>query len=115
MDFVMVSAPKPPGSSTSISPCAAVLLMAPAKVLHGAVRLHGFASSPTPDIQGRVACPLAVAAANTKRVAARTNVFVERIILLESLSFRFQELSRIRTGDGSDLAACSYTSRLPPG
>jgi hypothetical protein len=30
--------------------------MAPAKVLHGAVRLQGFASSPTPDIQVRVAC-----------------------------------------------------------
>jgi hypothetical protein len=29
--------------------------MAPANVLHGAVRLHGFASSPTPDTQVRVA------------------------------------------------------------
>jgi hypothetical protein len=41
----------------SISPPAAVLLMAPAKVLQGAVRLQGFTSSPTPDTQVRVAWP----------------------------------------------------------
>src|SRR5437773_381567 len=54
IDFVIVTAPKPPGSSASISPPAAVFEMAPAKVLHGAVRLHGFASSPTPDTHVRV-------------------------------------------------------------
>jgi hypothetical protein len=48
IDLVIVSAPKPPGSSASISPPAAVFEMAPAKVLHGAVRLHGLASLPTP-------------------------------------------------------------------
>src|SRR5256885_3912353 len=42
-------APKPPGSRQFISPFAAVFEIAPAKVLHGAVRLHGLASSPTPD------------------------------------------------------------------
>jgi hypothetical protein len=52
----MVTAPNPPGSNTLISPPAAVLLMDPAKVLHGAVREHGFASSPTPETQVRVAC-----------------------------------------------------------
>src|SRR3954452_19320401 len=51
----MVTPPKPPGSSTLISPPPAVFEMAPAKVLHGAVRLHGFASSPTPETQVRVA------------------------------------------------------------
>jgi hypothetical protein len=56
MALVIVSAPKPPGSRTLISPPAAVLLIAPAKVLHGAVRLQGFASSPTPETQVRVAC-----------------------------------------------------------
>src|SRR5262245_53685556 len=56
MDFVMVTAPNPPGSSTLISPAAAVLLIAPANVLHGAVRLQGLASSPTPETQVRVAC-----------------------------------------------------------
>ena len=53
--LVMVTAPKPPGSRTLISPLAAVLEMAPAKVLQGAVRLHGLASSPTPETQVRVA------------------------------------------------------------
>src|SRR5437660_12689074 len=51
--LVMVTAPNPPGSSASISPLAAVFEIAPAKVLHGAVRLHGLASSPTPDTQVR--------------------------------------------------------------
>src|SRR3984957_1514412 len=51
IDLVMVSAPKPPGSRQSISPAVAVLEIAPAKVLQGAVRLHGLASSPTPDTQ----------------------------------------------------------------
>ncbi len=56
IDLVMVTAPKPPGSRTLISPPAAVFEIAPAKVLHGAVRLHGLASSPTPETQVRVAC-----------------------------------------------------------
>src|SRR6266702_4613081 len=56
IDFVMVTAPKPPGSMQLISPFTAVFEIAPAKVLHGAVRLHGLASSPTPDVQVRVAC-----------------------------------------------------------
>src|SRR6185312_16501273 len=49
IDLVIVTAPKPPGSRASISPQAAVFEIAPAQVLHGAVRLQGFASSPTPD------------------------------------------------------------------
>src|SRR6266852_8900352 len=56
IDLVIVTEPKPPGSSASISPPTAVFEMAPAKVLQGAVRLHGLASSPTPDTQVRVAC-----------------------------------------------------------
>src|SRR4051794_37490025 len=52
----MVTPPKPPGSRQLISPPAAVLEIAPAKVLQGAVRLQGFASSPTPDTHVRVAC-----------------------------------------------------------
>jgi hypothetical protein len=35
-------------------PFVAVFIIAPAKVLHGAVRLHGSASLPTPDTQVRV-------------------------------------------------------------
>src|SRR3954464_11231586 len=52
----IVTAPKPPGSRQLISPPAAVLEIAPAKVLHGAVRLHGLTSSPTPETQVRVGC-----------------------------------------------------------
>src|SRR5687767_6094399 len=55
IDFVIVTAPKPPGSSTLISPQAAVFEIAPAKVLQGAVRLQGLASSPTPETQVREA------------------------------------------------------------
>jgi hypothetical protein len=54
MDLVRVTVPKPPGSMQSISPPSAVFDIAPAKVLQGAVRLHGLRSSPTPDTQVRV-------------------------------------------------------------
>src|SRR5215471_5418744 len=56
-DLVMVTAPNPPGSRQSISPGFAVFEIAPANVLHGAVRLPGFASSPTPETHVRVAMP----------------------------------------------------------
>src|SRR6266568_3771405 len=59
IDLVIVTVPKPPGSSASISPKLAVFEIAPAQVLHGAVRLHGLTSSPTPDTQVRVAWALA--------------------------------------------------------
>src|SRR5438552_445839 len=66
IDLVIVTAPKPPGSSASISPPAAVLEIAPAKVLHGAVRLQGLASSPTPDTQVRVAWALIIVVPSTR-------------------------------------------------
>ena len=55
IDFVMVTAPKPAESRQLISPPAAVLEMAPANVLQGALRLHGLTSSPTPETQVRMA------------------------------------------------------------
>src|SRR5262245_29529287 len=55
IDFVIVTAPKPPGSRQSISPLGAVFEIAPANVLQGAVRLQGLASSPTPETHVRVA------------------------------------------------------------
>src|SRR2546425_12999516 len=58
MALVMVTAPNPPGSRASISPPGAVLEMAPAHVLQGAVRLQGLASSPTPDTHVRLAWAL---------------------------------------------------------
>src|SRR5205085_240685 len=59
IDLVMVTEPKPPESRQLISPPTAVFEIAPAKVLHGAVRLHGLTSSPTPDTQVREACAIA--------------------------------------------------------
>src|SRR5262249_50087774 len=71
--LVMVTAPKPPGSRTLISPAGAVFEIAPAKVLQGAVRLQGLASSPTPETQVRVACAWAGTLATTKTTSiART-------------------------------------------
>src|ERR1700725_961 len=55
IDLVIVTAPNPPGSRTLISPPGAVFEIAPAKVLQGAVRLHGLASSPTPETHVLVA------------------------------------------------------------
>src|SRR2546425_5321594 len=69
IDLVMVTTPKPPGSRQLISPLTAVFEMAPANVLHGAVRLHGLTSSPTPETQVRVACASARAAIKPKRAA----------------------------------------------
>src|SRR5437868_2135293 len=63
-DLLIVTAPKPPGSRQLISPPAAVLEIAPANVLQGAVRLHGLTSSPTPDTQVRVACACAAVPPN---------------------------------------------------
>src|SRR5687767_14491511 len=66
IDLVIVTPPKPPGSKQLISPPAAVFEIAPANVLQGAVRLQGFASSPTPETQVRVACAEAGATLTNK-------------------------------------------------
>src|SRR5207237_4536495 len=68
--FVIVTAPKPPGSRQLISPPAAVFEIAPAKVLHGAVRLHGLASLPTPETQVRVCACAGAAPAPSDTTAA---------------------------------------------
>src|SRR3954466_1398813 len=84
IDLVIVKVPNPPGSRQSISPPAAVLEIAPAKVLHGAVRLHGLTSSPTPETQVRLACALAgtVASRGVKTPAAMANKAIRRMIYL---------------------------------
>src|ERR1700731_4972201 len=78
IDLVRVPPPKPPGSSASISPPLAVLEIAPAQVLHGAVRLHGLTSSPTPETQVRVAC--ACAGALGRQTVAPTSANATRIL-----------------------------------
>src|ERR1041385_2506854 len=76
MALVIVTAPYPAGSRASISPPAAVLEIAPANVLHGAVRLQGLASSPTPDTHVREAWAPARPAHN--RTTVKT--FIVRIV-----------------------------------
>ena len=89
IDLVMVTPPKPPGSRQLISPPAAVFEIAPAKVLHGAVRLHGLASSPTPETQVRVACACALGAnASVKTTTARTLTASRHLFMLKSPNCR---------------------------
>src|ERR1700709_8856 len=83
-DLVMVTVPKPPGSRQLISPWAAVFEIAPAKVLHGAVRLQGLTSSPTPETQVRVALGWAGTDASngTKNPAVMASKAIRRMIYL---------------------------------
>src|SRR5689334_11148687 len=92
IDLVMVTEPKPPGSSTLISPPAAVFEIAPAKVLHGAVRLHGLASSPTPETQVRVACALAGAATSSMAKRPQQSVAMVNSVFLMSISLELEPL-----------------------
>src|SRR6266542_1352399 len=96
IDFVIVTAPKPAGSRTLISPPLAVFEMAPAKVLHGAVRLQGFTSSPTPDTHVRVACAwideLITKILRTSGTALRSawDVLIELSLSLGPFLYEFQ-------------------------
>src|ERR1051325_3350049 len=85
IDLVIVTAPKPPGSRASISPQAAVFEIAPAQVLHGAVRLQGFASSPTPDTHVREACAWAIETVANMKIAIAITLIVKRNLLIFSL------------------------------
>src|ERR1700735_4153547 len=80
MALVIETLPKPPGSRQLISPPAAAFVIVPAKVLHGAVRLHGLASSPTPDTHVRDACAFAgmenIAIPMAKTNATKTELFI---------------------------------------
>src|SRR5207245_5335245 len=89
IDLVIVTAPKPPGSRASISPPPAVLEIAPANVLQGAVRLHGLASSPTPDTQVRVACAWAMDAKANVKIAIASALIVNRNLFIWSLLFSY--------------------------
>src|SRR5882757_5185429 len=75
----MVTVPKPPGSRQLISPAVAVLEIAPANVLQGAVRLHGLTSSPTPETQVRVAWALAGADATNGTKPTKASKAMRRI------------------------------------
>src|SRR5215472_17290835 len=90
IDLGIVTAPKPPGSSTLISPAGAVLEIAPANVLHGAVRLHGLASSPTPDTHVRVACAFAGTATSIMATRPQHCVAMDSSALFISMSLFFE-------------------------
>src|SRR5436305_8369302 len=88
MALVMVTAPYPAGSSASISPPAAVLEIAPAKVLQGAVRLHGLASSPTPETQVR---DWAFMATDASKKIPRTASFLISFLLVNVIFYDLTE------------------------
>src|SRR6185437_6513162 len=89
--LVIVTAPYPAGSRASISPAAAVLEIAPANVLHGAVRLHGLASSPTPETQVRLACAVA-----RDTISKRTLVPIKRFFSsIDKFSFRKADFAEL--------------------
>src|SRR5438105_14489907 len=79
IDLVIVTAPNPPGSRQLMMPGLAVLEIAPAKVLHGAVRLHGLTSSPTPETHVRVAWAFA-----TTVIAIESKKMREAFFILDS-------------------------------
>jgi hypothetical protein len=68
--------------------------MAPAKVLQGAVRLQGLASSPTPETHVRDACACAIDANANMKVAIANNFSVNRNLFIWSLLFS------VELGDG---------------
>src|SRR5262245_10036606 len=99
MAFVIVTAPYPAGSKQSISPPTAVFEIAPAKVLHGAVRLHGLASSPTPDTHVRVACASATAAKKTQSANTAKTLKTSFFSFIRSSLRRLYEQRMYRRGE----------------
>src|SRR4051794_41112745 len=77
IDFVIVTAPNPPGSRQLMMPGLAVFEIAPANVLQGAVRLQGFASSPTPETHVRVAWACARVVMPTVKRDKRNTFFID--------------------------------------
>src|SRR5687768_6897473 len=94
---MIVTAPNPPGSRQLISPPAAVFEIAPANVLHGAVRLHGLTSSPTPETQVRVAWALAGVAANAASAMKTTaSMRIGTSLNMITPLFEWEACSRLR-------------------
>src|SRR5947209_88304 len=108
-----------------ISPGFAVFEMAPGKVLHGAVRLHGLASSPTPETQVRVACAeagetndgavaaLAISAPNMKCFI--TPSYVENVWLTRRLSWSNPGLKSRPSGSFGDQTAYQFEEAIAGG
>src|ERR1700738_3070641 len=90
-------------------PPAWVLEMAPAKVLHGAVREHGLTSSPVPMTQVRMACACAGACSKRNTNPAAQNIF----FMMSSLSV----IAKLVLGQGRHpfklLSGCPHLLALP--
>ena len=80
------------------------LEIAPAHVLHGAVRLHGLTSSPTPDTQVRVACAKAGGAATAMNAEATT-------VRMLAVAVRRRAAMRMRRDRGRVRAAAVANQR----
>jgi hypothetical protein len=61
--------------------------MAPGKVLHGAVRLHGLASSPTAQTQVRLAWAFAVEIPIAKQTTIVDSSISEVVVIISFLLF----------------------------
>src|SRR4051812_18573509 len=115
--LVIVTPPKPPGSMQLISPPAAVFEIAPANVLHGAVRLQGFASSPTPETHVLVAWAEAEAGiASARRTSAKASLARRREVSMRRHYARGGRMAMLNWGIGTpplsgDLSWVGGTSR----
>ncbi len=96
MALVMVTAPKPPGSRQSISPLGAVLEIAPAKVLQGAVRLHGWASSPVPKPRSGWPAQSAGSTAKAKATTTASRVNGSTVILIANPPLKGDNIENVR-------------------
>src|ERR1043165_9108931 len=84
IDLVMVTVPKAPESRQSISPLREVFEIAPAKVLQGAVRLHGLRSSPTPETHVRDCACASVERARMKIEQVRSLIVMDILFIIDS-------------------------------
>src|SRR5207253_8105543 len=89
-DLVMGIVPKPPVSSTSISPPGFVLVIAPANVLHGVTRRQLFASSPKADMKVRFSCPTAVEKDANEKLTHKMILRLERDSFIKCCPLRIR-------------------------
>src|SRR6266849_5639759 len=82
--------------------------LAPAKVLQGAVRLHGLTSSPTPETHVRVACACA-SDPSTDASASVASVFSTKLLMMRILSFScwVEHLEKSTVGPSTATLKCA--------
>src|SRR5260370_2730560 len=87
-DLSIITVPKPPASRTSISPPGLVFVLAPAKVLHGLVRLQGLASSPTAETQVRFTVALIAQRGARKKPRRAAHLVIHFCLFIMNTPFR---------------------------